>query len=297
MMDLRQLNFHHLYYFWRVGREGNLTRTAQALHLSQSALSAQIRQLEERLGLPLFLREGKRLVLTDAGHLVMSYANEIFDLGRELLSQLEGSHHGRPRLRVGSVSTLSRNFLENWLKPLLAEPEVHWVIESGWLGGLLERLYRFQLDVVFATQAVPADPERVFHCHLLAVQPVVVVGHAELWHGRKLRIPEDLDGLEMAVPGARHALRSQFDALCDAAGVHPKIRAEIDDMAMLRLIARDSAWLSLLPEVVVQDELRAGVLTVVGQHSSLQERFYAITLPHRRRSELLGRLLTATGGK
>jgi LysR family transcriptional activator of nhaA len=86
-------------------------------------------------------------------------------------------------------------------------------------------------------------------------------------------------------------VRAQFDALCADAGVAPVVRAEVDDMPMLRLIARDSGWLAVLPEVVVQDELRAGTLVAVGQSTALQERFYAITAPHRHRSEVLEGLL------
>ena len=108
------------------------------------------------------------------------------------------------------------------------------------------------------------------------------------------RSPEDLVGLDIALPGPCHALRSQFDALCEAAGVRPRLRAEVDDMAMLRLIARDSGWLTVLPEVVVQDELRARVLVTVGRSTALQERFYAITTPHRHRIELLENLLAGT---
>lgn len=63
-------------------------------------------------------------------------------------------------------------------------------------------------------------------------------------------------------------------------------------MAMLRLIARDSGWLTLLPEVVVQDELRAGILVAVGHSTALQERFYAITAPRRHRIEVLEQLLS-----
>jgi LysR family transcriptional regulator, transcriptional activator of nhaA len=117
------------------------------------------------------------------------------------------------------------------------------------------------------------------------------VGPATRWASRSLRMPQDLGGLEIALPGPRHALRAQFDALCASAGVTPRLRAEVDDMAMLRLIARDSGWLTVLPEVVVQDELRSGVLVAVAQSDALQERFYAITTPHRHRIDALEALL------
>ena len=101
----------------------------------------------------------------------------------------------------------------------------------------------------------------------------------------------------MALPGPRHALRAQFEALCASAGVTPRLRAEVDDMAMLRLIARDSGWLTVLPEVVVQDELRTGILVKVGYSAGLQEHFYAITTRHRHRIEVLETLLERSSGR
>ncbi|MBW1213829.1 LysR substrate-binding domain-containing protein [Pantoea allii] len=291
-MNLNQLNFHHLFYFWRVAKLGHLTRAAEELATSQSAVSVQIRQLEERLGESLLIRKGRRLILTDTGQLVMAYADNIFGLSQEMLGRLKGRSAGVTRLRVGSVATLSRNYQENWIRPALTDPTVVLTLESGLLEGLLVRLMQHQLDVVLANETVPVDPDRPLHFVYLGSQSISLVGPASKWASRRLRIPEDLDNVEIALPGPRHALRAQFDVLCSAAGVTPRVRAEVDDMAMLRLIARDSGWLTVLPEVVVQDELRTGILVTVGQSAELQERFYAITTPHRHRIDVLEQLLT-----
>ena len=290
-MELDRLNFRHLLYFWRVAGTGHLTRAAQELHVSQSALSTQIRQLEQRLGEALFERDGRRLVLTATGQMVQSYAENIFGLGQELLGRLDGQGQGALRLRVGSVATLSRNYQENWIRPLLADPAVTLSLESGMLGELLERLLQHRLDVVLSNEAVAAESERPFHCRFLGSQAISLVGPAAEWKRRRLRVPEELHGKDLALPGPRHALRGQFDALCMACGVKPRCRAEVDDMAMLRLIARDSGWLTVLPEVVVQDELRAGSLVEVGRSEQLQEHFYAITTSHRHRLDRLEGLL------
>jgi LysR family transcriptional activator of nhaA len=190
------------------------------------------------------------------------------------------------------VATLSRNYQENLLRPLLTEPGLVLTLESGLLDGLLARLVQHQLDLVLANESVPADPDRPLLCQFLGSQAVGIVGPAARWQGRQLRVPEDLEGLEMVLPGPRHALRGQFDALCATAGVQPRLRAEVDDMAMLRLIARDSGWLALLPEVVVQDELRSGLLVSLGGAAELKENFYAITAPRRHRIPLLEGLLS-----
>jgi LysR family transcriptional activator of nhaA len=293
MIKLSQLNFHHLFYFWRVAKLGHLTRAAEELHTSQSAVSSQIRQLEERVGANLFAREGRRLVLTDTGQLVSSYAESIFGLGQEMLGRLQGQSDGITRLRVGSVATMSRNYQENWIRPLLANPTVTLTLESGLLEGIITRLLHHQLDVVLANETVPTAPDRALHCRFLGSQAISLVGPSDRWASHSLRVPHDLNGLDIALPGPRHAMRAQFDALCASSGVVPRLRAEVDDMAMLRLVARDSGWLTVLPEVVVQDELRAGALVTVGQSTLLKENFYAITTPNRHRIDALDQLLGA----
>ncbi|MDT7516293.1 LysR family transcriptional regulator [Rhodoferax mekongensis] len=289
---LSRLNFHHLHYFWRVAKVGHLSKVAAEIHVSQSALSAQIRQLEDRIGEPLFCREGRRLELTDTGKLVYGYAERIFDLGTELIGRLNGQIEGQSKLRIGSVSTLSRNYQENWLRPLLSDPDLMLTLESGLLEGLLDRLVQHELDVVLANEAVPTNPDQPLHCRLLASQVMSVVGSSEVWGKRNIKGPRDLHNVEIALPGPRHAVRAQFDALCASVGASPKVRAEVDDMAMLRLLTRDSGWLALLPEVVVQDELRNGQLKVVGELKELKERFYAITAPHRYQPQALKALIS-----
>ncbi|HEU0198036.1 MAG TPA: LysR family transcriptional regulator [Nevskiaceae bacterium] len=290
-MDVSQLNFRHLFYFWKVAKEGSLTRAAAAIHTSQSALSTQIRQLEDRLDESLFERRGRHLLLTATGQRVFAYAENIFGLGEQMLGWLEGRSGGMTRVRVGSVATMSRNFQVNWLRPLLSDRTVLLTVDSGWLDPLVERLLRHQLDVVLANEAATADPEHPVDSRFLGSQAISLVGSAAGWAGKTLRIPQDLDGVALALPSARHSVRARFDALCVSAGVRPLIRAEIDDMTMLRLIARDSGWITVLPEIVVQDELRSGALVSVGHSARLQERFYAITAQHRHAVEPLDRLL------
>ena len=132
---LQQLNFHHLHYFWAVAKQGNLTRTAASLRVSQSALSAQIRQLEQQLGVALFERSGRRLVLTEAGKIALAFADDIFTAGTQLLATLEGGRHD-DLLRVGTVATLSRNFQESFIQPLLERPGLRLRLVAGMLDEL-----------------------------------------------------------------------------------------------------------------------------------------------------------------
>mgnify|MGYP001813961335 CR=1 FL=1 len=173
---MRNLNFHHLYYFWVVAKEGHLTRAAGQLHVSQSALSSQIRQLQDQLGQQLFSRDGRSLRLTEVGHIVLEYAESIFNLGSELLALTESGELQRlQRLRIGSAATLSRNFQENFLRPVLGEAKVKLVIRSASLEELLEQLRVHKLDLILSNRAVAADSSTPWRCQQIAQQSVSIV--------------------------------------------------------------------------------------------------------------------------
>ena len=78
------LNYHHLYYFWLVAREGSIARAGEQLHLAHPTISKQLHQLESSFENKLFERVGRNLVLADFGQTVFRYAEEIFSVGREL---------------------------------------------------------------------------------------------------------------------------------------------------------------------------------------------------------------------
>jgi LysR family transcriptional activator of nhaA len=292
---MRRLNFHHLLYFWTVAKEGHLTRAAQQLHVSQSALSSQIRQLEDQLGQALFTREGRQLRLTETGRVVLDYADGIFALGNELLASVRGAGgQGVQQLRVGAVSTLSRNFQENFLRPVIGQDHVHLRLESGGMDELLQRLSVHHLDLVLSNRPVSDEAGPPWRCRRIARQSVCLVGRPRRKRA-PFRFPQDVAGLKLLVPGRSSDIRSQFDLLCEDLDVPALIHAEVDDMAMLRLLARDAGGVAVVPEVVVQDELRSGVLQKYCELPRVYENFYAITTRRQFQSSVLKALLSGAG--
>ena len=272
-----QLNFHHLRYFHAIAREGSLTRAAKRLNLSQSALSVQLRKLEESLGHPLFDREHKSLVLTEAGKMALDHAESIFRLGDDLVETLQQRRSDRRLvLRVGAVATLSRNFQMRLLGDLARREDVELVLRSGSLRELLTQMQAHTVDLVLSNQPVRRDMETNWFSHLLAEQSVSLVA-AKDKRKREFRFPEDLDGTPVLVPSMESNIRTAFDLVMERYGVRPVIAAEVDDMAMLRLLARESGTLALVPRVVVLDELDSGVLVERHRFPEIREGFYAIT--------------------
>lgn len=286
---MQRLNYHHLHYFWTVARQGNLTRAAEMLHVSQSALSIQIRRLEDAMGQALFIREGRGLTLSEAGHIAFAYAEEIFSRGEELKAVLcGGGLQERQRLRIGAVATLSRNFQEAFIGPLLSRQDVALVLQSGRLHDLLTALNSHALDLVLSNVAVRGDAEHPWRCRRIARQQVSVMGKPR---ARPFRFPDDLRDTPLLLPGVNSDIRTAFDLFCETRDIRPRILAEVDDMAMLRLLARDAEGVAILPKVVVRDEVSSGRLVEYCTLPGVHENFYAISVKRHFGTALIKDLL------
>lgn len=291
------MNYKHLRYFREVAHAGRLSQAAEALNVSPSALSTQIRQLEDNLGHALFERAGRSLVLTEAGRVALDYADEIFSTGDELVSTLRGRQKlARRTLNVGALATLSRNFQLDLLAPLVREGGVEVHLHSGSLAELMAELIAHNIDIVLTNQAPLRDAGSVWTVHRLAEQPVSLIGTP-----KRLAGGQDLAALlasqPLVLPSRRSGVRSGFDALAMRLGVRPEIAAEVDDMAMLRLLAGADAGLAVAPSIVVRDELESGRLKEAVRLPGLAETFYAITLERRFPNPLVTELLGGMAGR
>ncbi|MBL9207977.1 MAG: LysR family transcriptional regulator [Opitutaceae bacterium] len=286
------LNYHHLRYFRTIARELSVTRAAEKLNLSVPALSIQLKQLEESLGQSLFVRGRGGLQLTEAGRVALDYADTIGRAGEELVDVMSNRAPGAARqiLRIGAVATLSRNFQVEFLRPALHRAEVEVVIRSGAQRELLVALQAHEVDVVLSSSPARRDAETPWHSHLLAEQQVGLVG-VPAWKKRRLRFPDDFRDVPVILPSLESNSRAAFDRMTAAAGVRPRILAEVDDMAMLRLLAREGEGLALVPPVVVRDEIEDGVLVETHRISQIRETFYAITPSRRFPNALVGELV------
>jgi len=151
------LNYHHLYYFWLVAKEGSVVAACERLHLAQPTVSTQIKQLEKSLATQLFERSGRRLTLTEIGRTVFRYADEIFTLGEELVSTVrDNEYRPRSRLMVGVTDVLSKLMTVRILGPVLTdESDIKVTCIEGKPPDLLAQLAVHELDVVFSDAPIP----------------------------------------------------------------------------------------------------------------------------------------------
>ncbi|MCH8465116.1 MAG: LysR family transcriptional regulator [Roseinatronobacter sp.] len=288
---MANLNLHHLRLFRAVARDGTLTGAARGLNLSQSALSSQLRNLEAALGQDLFERRGRGLVLTEAGRIALDHAEAIFRTADDLTATLRETGRARRALRVGALATLSRNFQMQFLHPLIGRADIEVVLRSGTQEELLRGLEALALDVVLTNLAPARDAASHWLVQRLDEQPISLIGTPARIAVQAQSLSAHLMAHPLILPTRETTLRAGFDALTGQLGISPIIAAEVDDMAMIRLLARADAGLAVIPPIVVQDELQSGQLVEAARLDGLRENFLAVTLQRRFPNPLLAAVL------
>lgn len=280
---MQWLNYHHLYYFWTVAREGTIARASTRLHLTQSTISSQLHALEKSLKAKLFERHGRRLVLTEAGQVAFRYAEEIFTAGRELVQALAGhSTDGAMRLIVGATPSVPKTLVRRLVEPALRLPRpVKLVYLEADTEVLLGRLAQHTLDVVLTDlPAASLLSVRGYH-HLLGECGVSWMGTADLVRPRRRHFPRSLQDAPVLLPYEKAVLRRRLDQWFEQQGITPEVRGEFGDSSVMKTFGAAGYGLFPIPQVMEREVMRQFGVQVLGRTQEVRERFYAITL-HRR---------------
>jgi LysR family transcriptional regulator, transcriptional activator of nhaA len=278
------VNYHHLLYFWTVVREGGVSRAAEKLRLAQPTVSAQLRQLEETLGVRLFERHGRRLVLTEVGRLVHRYAEEIFAIGGEMLEALKGRPaSGRPQpLSVGVANAVPKLIVHQLLQPAMSgEAPMHLVCREDSTETLLAELAVHALDVVITD--VPAPPHvrvKVFS-HLLGESDTTFFAAGALAGRLRRGFPRSLHDAPMLLPTRHTAVRRALDQWFDAEGLRPRVIGEFDDSALMKAFGQAGNAVFPASTAIRGEVARQYRVGAVGRARSVRERYYALSAERR----------------
>lgn len=282
MAEADWLNYHHLLYFWVVAREGSVTAAAKRLRLAQPTISGQLRLLEERVGEPLFARQGRGLELTEMGRAVFRYADEIFSLGRELQEVVRGRPTGRPmRLAVGVTDALPKMVVARLIEPGLTAPDgVRLVVREDRPERLLADLATHELDLVLADMPLgPGMPVRAYE-HPLGETPVAFFAAPSLAH-LAAGFPASLDDAPFLWPATGTALHRSLARWFEANRVAPRFVGELEDSALLKAFGQRGLGVFAAPAVVADEVVAQYAVIELGRSEEVRERFWAITVERR----------------
>lgn len=279
------LNYKQLHYFWRVAKDGGVTRASEHLNLTPQTLSGQIALLENTLGVQLFRRVGRRLELTEVGQLALSYADEIFQVGGELEEMLRTQPTGQPFLfRVGIADVVPKAIAYQILAPATRLPEpIRMICREDKLERLLAELAIHRLDMVLADSPLPPLTDVRGYSHPLGHCGIRFFAAPALAAGLAGGFPAMLHGAPMLLPGEGTAMRLQLSRWFDETGIRPRIVGEFDDSALMKAFGGAGTGVFPAPSVIAQELVRQYGVQDLGGTEAVQERFYAISVERRLR--------------
>lgn len=277
------LNYKHLRYFWMVAKSGAIARAGEQLHLTPQAISGQLRELEDALGVELFRRAGRGLEVTDAGRRILSYAEEIFALGDELLEVARDQTTRRSLLfTVGIADSVPKSVAHRLVEPALRLPEaVRLVCREGRLTALLAELAVHRLDMVIADRPMPSNLNVRGYSHLLGESDLTVFGAATLLKTLDGTFPALLQGAPFLMPGDDVAIRPRLEQWLEARRLHLRIVGEFDDSALLKAFGQAGAGLFVAPTAIAAYVCEEYRVSPVGRIESISEQLFAITTERR----------------
>jgi LysR family transcriptional activator of glutamate synthase operon len=258
------MDLHQLRVFQAAAKNKGFTRAGDQLHLSQSTVSQHIKQLEDELGCPLFLRVGKRVLVTEAGNLLLQYAEKLFHDLKNIemtLREISAVKRGAVRLGVGATTLTYRlpHVLGRYNRQF---PDIELIVQTGTTEFLLDAVRAQNIDL--AVVMSPPAPQPGLTIQPLGDEELVFVLNSDhpLAHKSSLT-PADVASLRFILFEKHTAMQNLIDGYFDSLSVAPRIAMEVESIEAIKSLVRAGLGASVLPLCAVSDHALALHLKVM----------------------------------
>jgi LysR family transcriptional activator of nhaA len=273
------INYKHLNYFWTVAHEGSIAKAGEKLHITPQTISGQLSLLEKRMGYELFEREGRGLRLTETGRLVLGYADEIFELGRELNDVLRGVPAlGPSEFIVSSASALPKTIVYKIIEPALRiEQEVSLTSLEGPIEHILADLAIHKVDLVLSDKPVTGALSVKAYNHKLGESGLTFFASPELAKDYRHNFPRSLNNAPLLLPTKQNEIRQLFDYWLSEQNIYPIIRGQFDDSALMKAFGQAGMGIFFMPSITADDVCKTFNVEIIGETDEVRQQFYAIS--------------------
>lgn len=288
---MKWLNYHHLYYFWTIAKEGGIAKAAVKLRLGQPTLSTQLKQLEDILEQPLFERRNRSLVLTEAGKVALGYAEDIFKLGDELIQVLEDKTFStRVAFTLGALDSVPKHIILSLAKAAIRSEDCSVTVLEGKGDELFRELFAHQIDLMVSNYPPMNSEQGRTYSRSIAKVPVAVFG-APKFASLKKNFPKSLEGQPFIFPTAHSKLRQDLDHFFTVNLIKVKLVAETQDTSIQKLMGLDAMGLLPLPEFAAQQLVSEKKLVKIGILQSVREEYWLVSGARKIANPVAARLM------
>lgn len=285
------INYHHLYYFKTIAEEESVSKAANKLRLGQPTLSSQLKQFEDSLGVELFERHHKRLVLTEQGKIALDYARNIFKMGSEMYEVLHDRIvHQKPSLHIGALDSIPKQIVLSLVKAAYKISPCQITLSEGGPDQLIRELIGHRMDLVLSNFLPGGIDAKGLMPKSISKRNVAFYGSSK-FKSLKKGFPQSLSGHPVILPSYASKLRYDIDHWASLNNVELNIIAEGQDIAIKKLMAIDQ--LGLLPSAThtVSRQIESGDLFEIGVLQGVHEELFLISAQRKITNPLAGKLM------
>lgn len=276
-----QLNYHHLYYFKVIATEGSISKAALKLNLGQPALSMQLKQFEEALGQSLFERRNRSLILTEVGKITLSYANEIFRIGGEMLATInDRPTQKKAQLHIGALDSVPKTMVKNLMLKAYQLGECTITTTEGKGPDLMKELMDHRLDLVISDASAAGFTQEVLTTKSLVKMPLIVAG-SQKFAGFQEHFPQSLADQPFVLQTPHSRVRHEFEHFLAEQVLRVDVVAEVQDTSLVKSLSLSGLGMMVVAEPAVQDLLDKGELIKIGNLDNYVEEIWLISAPRK----------------
>lgn len=289
---LLELNFHHLYYFYVIAKEGSIAKAAERLRIGQPTLSTQLRQLETSLGKELFERRKQRLYLSESGKLAYEYADQVFNLGSEMIEALqERLTNNRVHVQIGALDSVPKSIILKTILQAYKLGNCSVSVLEGDGGYLLRELMAHKLDILLANYP-PQQEAKSIYSKAIAKLKVVVCG-APKFKELKKNFPFSLEGQPFIFPTVHSQLRRDLEHFFKINEIRVDQTAETQDTSLQLLLGKEGVGLIPIAELAAQDLIKEKKLVVLGTLEGIHEEIWLASASRKIENPIAAKLMKA----
>lgn len=284
------INYHHLFYFKTIAEEGTVSKAAEKLSLGQPTLSAQLKQFEDTIGVQLFERHHKKLVLTEQGKVALDYSKNIFRMGSEMFEVLHDRLKPlKPSLHLGALDSVPKQIVLQLVKHAFRISPCQITLSEGKSDELIRELAAHRMDLMVTNFLPTGTDGKGLFPKSITKKNVAFYGAPKFKALRK-GFPKSISGQPMILPTYDSRLRQDLDHWAKLNKIELNIVCESQDISVKKLMAISELGLIPTATHTVTGQILRGELVEIGQLQGVHEELFLVTAQRKIENQIASKL-------
>ncbi len=274
---MKWINYHHLIYFKEIAAQGSISKASEVLKVGQPALSSQLKNLEEYLGVQLFERRNRKLFLTESGRVTLEYAQKIGNLGQELIQVIDDKMFDGEKLNlsVGALDSIPKHLICDIVDLAHKKTGCFLSIYENSSDDLVRQLLNHQIEVIISDHELSSLSNKKIYSKRIIKKPLQAYASPELAHLKK-GFPQSLDGAPLIVPTEHSKIRGDIEHYFHLHDIKPVMIAETQDTSLQKILASKGDGVIFLPNFTTKELVQNRQLVKIGALKEVYCEYFLI---------------------